>query len=923
MTLNLHKIARKWQRIWKTRKIFETDPDNRPKYFITTPYPYVNCLFHIGHAYTYTRVDVYARYKRMQGYNTLFPFAFHATGAPIDTAAKKVQEGEQKQIDTLKLIGFTDEQIPAFKEPIHWIKTFSQEMEKDLKSHGMAIDWRRKFITTDLNPRYDKFIKWQFKTLKKKGLVEQGEHPVVWCPKDQTPVGDHSRSEGEGETPQEMTLIKFKFNDKILPCATFRPETTYGVTNIWINPEIEYVEATVNGEKWIITKECMQKLKDQKYAVEETGRKKGNEITGNAINPITEKEIPLLPASFVSADTGTGIVMSVPAHAPYDYAALKELQDKGQYTDIKPISLITIEGYGEYPAIEICKKLNIQNSKDTKLEEATQEIYKKEFHTGKLNQNTGKYAGKTITEAKQELITEFKQNGNATTMLELINPVICRCLTKCHVKIVDNQWFLKYSDPDWKQQTMKALQSIKLYPEKSRQQFEYVVDWLNDWACTREYGLGTDLPWDKKWKVESLSDSTIYNAFYPMILHLKKIPIGKINDKLFDYVLLGEGNIDDIKADKQIVEQMKTEFNYWYPVDFRSSGKDLIQNHLTFYIFNHTGIFPEKHWPRGIAANGYVTVQKEKMSKSKGNFKTLRDLDKAYSADVVRITILSTGEEMNDVDWDPELGESLTTKLEQWYDFAIKNYAETDEQDKKEIDKWMEHQLNKIIKETTEAMEETLYRTATLKGFFDLQRHLKWYQKRTAGKMNNSVLKTIIEAQTLMLAPFTPHICEEIWQKIGKQTLISQENWPKYDENKINPAIESSEQLMTQVIDDINQVLRLAKVEKPKIIKLFVAEEWKTELLRRIKELNTRDKGIIMKTLMPEFKQEAAAKIIQKTDPAKIQETTNQAEYQNLTDSREFLKNEFNCIIEIIKEQESQEQKAKQAMPGKPAILVE
>ena len=146
MTLNLHKIAKRWQRIWKTRKIFETDPDNRPKYFITTPYPYVNCLFHIGHAYTYTRVDVYARYKRMQGYNTLFPFAFHATGAPIDTAAKKVQEGEQKQIDTLKLIGFTNEQIPAFKDPIHWIKTFSQEMEKDLKAHGMAIDWRRKFI---------------------------------------------------------------------------------------------------------------------------------------------------------------------------------------------------------------------------------------------------------------------------------------------------------------------------------------------------------------------------------------------------------------------------------------------------------------------------------------------------------------------------------------------------------------------------------------------------------------------------------------------------------------------------------------------------------------------------------------------------------------------------------------------------------
>jgi len=933
MTLDFHKLARKWQRKWKIQKVFESDANDKPKFFLTTPYPYANGLLHIGHTYTYMRVEAFARYKRMKGYNVLFPFAFHATGSPIDTAAKRVAENEEKQIQTLKLMGFKDEEIPAFKEPVHWIKTFSKAAEQDLRNYGLAIDWRRSFITTDLNPRYSKFIKWQFNTLKKKGLVNKGEHPVVWCPKENVPVGDHSRTEGEGETPQEMVLLKFKTENYTLPCATFRPETIFGVTNIWANPEITYIEADVDGEHWIITEQCFKKLADQKHTITEIKKIPGKELVGTHVsNPVTGIKIPVLPATFVTPDTGTGIVMSVPSHAPYDWVALKELQDANYpgAKDVKPISLISAEGYGEHPAIEVCTKMGIKNSNDAKLEEATNEVYKKEFHTGKLKQNTGKYAGKSIQQAKPELITDLTTEKKATIMFELINPVVCRCLSRCHVKIVDNQWFIKYGDQDWKQQTMKCLQTMKLYPEKIRPQFEYVIDWLKDWACTREFGLGTTLPWDKKWKIESLSDSTVYNAFYTIAHHLKKVPLGKIKDKLFDYVFLGIGNPDELGVDNKILEQMRQEFTYWYPVDLRSSAKDLVQNHLTFYMFNHTAIFPEQYWPRGIAVNGYVSIQKQKMSKSKGIFKTLRDVITTFSPDITRITILSTGEELNDVDWDPELAESMKLKLEQWYDFAIKNYASNHEHTgEKEIDKWMEHQLHSSIRDAGKAMEETMYRTALSRGFFDLQRHLKWYQRRTAGQMNRELLSKIIEAQTLMLQPFTPHLCEEIWFKIEKQGLIVNEKWPSYDESKINLQLEQAEALMVQVIDDVGQVLKLAKVERPALITLFVAQDWKAALFRKLKELlaNTRDIGQIMKVIMPEFKEHSeAAQLVPKIikDPGKIPShiSHQEAEYQNLIDAVAFLKEEFNCPIEVIKEQESPEQKAKQAMPGKPAILV-
>ena len=133
--------------------------------------------------------------------------------------------------------------------------------------------------------------------------------------------------------------------------------------------------------------------------------------------------------------------------------------------------------------------MGIKNAADAKLEEATGEVYKKEFHTGKLKQNTGKYAGKTIQGAKPEIIADFTAEKKAIVLYELINPVVCRCLTRCHVKIVENQWFLKYGDSAWKQQAMKCLQTMKLYPEKVRTQFEYVIDWLRDWACTREFGM--------------------------------------------------------------------------------------------------------------------------------------------------------------------------------------------------------------------------------------------------------------------------------------------------------------------------------------------------------------------------------------------------------------------------------------------------
>ena len=135
-----------------------------------------------------------------------------------------------------------------------------------------------------------------------------------------------------------------------------------------------------------------------------------------------------------------------------------------------------------------------------------------------------------VAEAREMVKTKLFENSEAIVYYELTGPVKSRWMADCKVKIVDNQWFLAYGDEKWTETTELALKSMELYPSKARNQFEYVLQWLNNWACVREKGLGTKLPWDDNWVIESLSDSTIYMAFYTVAHHLKDLDEDKLTD---------------------------------------------------------------------------------------------------------------------------------------------------------------------------------------------------------------------------------------------------------------------------------------------------------------------------------------------------------------------------------------------------------
>lgn len=937
---SIRKIEEKWQEEWEKARIFEADYDpTKPKMFVTFPYPYINGIGHVGHLYTFMKAEIYARYMRMRGFNVLFPQGFHATGQPIVAAARRLREGDPKWRKILKMYGINDDEIELFYDPKYWIKHFMRRWIAALKKIGASIDWRRTFHTTELNPAYDRFIRWQYRKLQQMGLIIRAKHPVVWCPKEQIPVGDHDRSEGEGVVPEEIVVIKFRMGDKILPAGTYRPETTYGVTNMWINPEATYVEAKVDGEIWVVSKEAVEKLKFLGKEVDVLREYKGKDLLGMYVeNPVTNEKIPILPGAFVDPDFATGVVMSVPAHAPYDWIALEDLKKDPEWKhiveNIRPRSLIKLEGYSEFPAKDAIEKYGITSQKDVeKLEKATEEIYKKEFYEGKLREMFGNFSGMTVQEAKEGIVKMFLSKNWATTMWVLPKPVICRCGARCVVHIVD-QWFLKYSDPAWKAKAHEAVENTVWIPPEVRNMVHTTIDWLRDWACTRDVraSLGTRLPWDSTQYIESLSDSTVYMAYYTIAKWLEHadeygIDVNRLNDAFFDYVFYGKGDANKISEETgiptKILEEMRREFEYWYPVDLRVTAKDLVQNHLTFSIFHHVVLFPGKHI-RQWGVNGWVLLSGKKMSKSKGNVITIEEAPNLVGADPLRFVEAYAGNAtLDDANIDMELAKSMAEKLLSWVDTLVRLYNAGREEENI-VDRWFLSKIQGIIRRARESYELLRTRDATNEAWFNMWSLFRKYLRLTGDNPNRKTINYAIETWIKLMAPITPHICEEAWHKIGKRTFVSVEGFPTVEKELLDEKAEQLVDYAQQLVDDIKQVVKLARVEKPKKVIVVLADKRLYEVIPKVKELVLQKKVQEAINAIPADIKPILAPIVQKAlrNPGKIPDVIgSRADERNTLETlKVYITSEIGLPVEIVDEYDHP--KAKNALPFRPAIIV-
>ena len=639
---------------------------------------------------------------------------------------------------------------------------------------------------------------------------------------------------------------------------------------------------------------------------------------------------------------------------PADYIALKDLKNNdeliakynlsGIIENVEPIPVCTLKGYGEIPAADIIERLGITDQNDEKLHEATNELYKQQHSKGRIIESIPDFGGMKVRFAREELKEKLINDNMATIMYDFAErPVVCRCGNNCVVKIMDDQWFMKYGNEEWTEKTLEVLEGETIIPHEIKNNFEYYLNWLDDWACSRKVGLGTRLPWDNQWLIEPLTDSTIYMSYYSIAKYLRDMNPDDLNRAFFDKVLLDKDS-GDITVPAEKVKEIQAEFNYWYPLDWRLSAKDLVGNHLSFLMFHHSAIYPKDKWPKGTVVFGMGLLEGNKMSSSKGNVILLKDAIKDYTADVVRLFLMASAEPWQDFDWREKEVLGTKRRLEWFREFAANieeikgSKLDLSNIEKVEltrtIDLWMISQLNQHIKNATEALEVFQTRQALQDSLFLLKKDIDHYLYRVKHLIDSQdpaiiyVLSTVLENWIRLLAPFTPHTSEELWSKYGGEGFVSEASWPEYDSELVSLEIEKSEELVQNIIKDITQIKKMVKGDISKV-HVYLAPDWKWELYKIADEVGKPDIGQIMgraiQANINDDKKEIAmvAKKIGK-EMTKTRYIGKINEEEILTDALDYITEEIGDEVIIHTDDAYDPQnKARNAMPYKPAIFME
>ncbi len=893
--MDFNIISEKWQKRWHDYNIFKVREDSsKKKYYVLEMYPYPSGTgLHMGHVRNYAIGDSFARYKRMKGFNVLYPMGYDAFGLPAENAA-----------------------INNKIHPETWTLNNMDLMRSQQKRLGLSYDWSREIAS--LLPEYYKWNQWIFLKFYEKEIAYRKKAPVNWCPGCKTVLANEQvidnqcwRCKSEviqkeleqwffnikqyanelledieklEHWPERVKIMQrnwigkskgteltFKIKDSYKTISTFttRSDTVYGITYLVLAPEHPLIYELVKGTKHEHSvMEFVEKAKNLPK-IERTAedKEKNGIFTGiYFINPFTGDECQLWIADYALMEYGTGAVMAVPAHDQRDFMFAKKYS--------LPIKVVI------KPA---AYDLNPEKMSRAFIEEG-------------FMVNSQQFDGMKNTEA-MEAISEFAEKkgyGKRTFAYKLRDWLISR----------QRYWGtpipIIYCDKC----------GIVPVPEKD---------------------LPVLLPKDVEFNQSGnplLTSSSFTNTACPKCNSSAQRETDTMDtfvDSSWYFFRYSSPNEDKSLFNKDAV-------HYWMNVDQYIGGIEHAILHLLYSRFftkalRDLGLHEFDEPFQRLLCQGMVTKDGAKMSKSIGNVVSPDEIIDRYGPDTARLFILFTALPEKELDWSEQGVEGSFRFLKRISTLVEEKPTISEKKELTDKDKAVLSKMHRTIQAVSNYFEEFKISLA-IGSIMEFANYLIKYRENP---VNESVYNESVKNLTLIISPFTPHIAEEIWEMLGHKGFVSQEKWPKIDESKIDLKAEAAQELVENAASDIRNVMELAKIS-PKKITLIISKEWKYKLYSGIsKEFqNTRDfKQIISKLMeVPELKQNGkdAAAIVQKIlkDPKKMPEilVERDAEERTLELAKPEIAKKFNAEIIIILEENSQEQKAKSAMPNKPAILL-
>lgn len=785
---NFNEIEKKWQKYWAQNNTFETKEEpGKEKYYVLEMFPYPSGKLHMGHVRNYSIGDVIARYHAMTGKNVLHPMGYDSFGLPAENAAIKNKV-----------------------HPASWTIDNMREMTSQLKELGFAYDWDRSVSTC--MPDYYKWMQWIFIQFYKKGLAYKKENPVNWCPDCQTVLANEQVVDGGCERcktkvgkknlsqwyfkitdyadrlldnldeldgwPSKVKTMQKNWigksigaevdfsideSDKKLTIFTTRPDTLYGVTYMVLAPEHPYVAELAAGTE--NEAEALKYIEEVSHK-SDIERTSSNEKTGvfigkYAINPLTAKKVPIFISDYVLKDYGTGAIMAVPAHDQRDFEFAKKFN-----CEIIPV-------VSPKEDIDLCNLTQAFEAEGTMI-------------------NSGEFNGMENKKAIEKIIDMITEKG----------------IGKKSINYRLRDWLIS-------RQRYWGTPIPMIYCEKC------------GWVPEKEENLPVLLPTDVEFTGKGESPLTTSKTFVdttcPVCGASAKREIDTMDTFLDSswYFL----RYTDARNENEAFNKEKQD--YWMNVDQYIGGVEHAILHLMYARFFQMALYDLGYTTceepfKNLLTQGMVIKDGAKMSKSLGNVVSPETIIQKYGADTARLFILFAAPPERELDWSDEGVEGSFRFLNRVYRLVFelsgitKNVSDNIEIETK-YDKNLAFALNHAVKKVGEDISTRFNFNTAISSIMELVNEM--YKHKEIENPNLPLLKSALTKLILILSPFAPHICEELWEELGHTTSVYKTAWPSFDEDALKQdTVEIVIQLNGKIKEKMNVDANLGKTELEKIV---------------------------------------------------------------------------------------------------------